>query len=119
MDRPSPSESATLFDIGTKKIGNDGKLWIIIKTSNGTKRWSKYTEFFFKINNNEVIEFKLNKIKNIKEHGIFQVDSFPVIGELNYSPLNGFKMFRKGSYYIYTVDDNFLLCKEQLNKKNY
>jgi len=40
-DRPSPSESATLFDIGTKKIGNDGNEWIIKENKNGVKKWSK------------------------------------------------------------------------------
>jgi hypothetical protein len=40
-DRPSPSESATLFDIGTKKIGNDGNEWIIKENKNGVKKWNK------------------------------------------------------------------------------
>lgn len=39
-ERPSPSESATLFDIGTKKIGNDGNEWIIKENKNGVKKWS-------------------------------------------------------------------------------
>lgn len=37
--RPSPSESATLFKVGTKKIGNDNNIWIIVETNTGTKRW--------------------------------------------------------------------------------
>ena len=40
-NRPSPSESATKFDVGKVKKGNDGQKWIIIKTKKGTKRWSK------------------------------------------------------------------------------
>jgi len=40
-DRPSPSKSATLFKIGTKKIGNDGNEWIIKENKNGIKKWSK------------------------------------------------------------------------------
>ena len=40
-DRPSPSESATKFKVGTKKKGNDGNMWIIVKNKNGVKRWSK------------------------------------------------------------------------------
>jgi hypothetical protein len=40
-DRPSPSESATTFKVGTKKKGNDGNMWIIIENKNGVKRWSK------------------------------------------------------------------------------
>jgi hypothetical protein len=40
-DRPSPSESATQFKVGTKKKGNDGNMWIIVENKNGVKRWSK------------------------------------------------------------------------------
>jgi hypothetical protein len=38
-ERPSPSESATLYKVGTKKTGNDGNTWIIAEASNGVKRW--------------------------------------------------------------------------------
>lgn len=37
--RPSPSESATLFSIGTKKRGGNGKIWAVKVASNRTKRW--------------------------------------------------------------------------------
>lgn len=37
--RKSPFESATLFNIGKKKKGLDGKYWIVKKTSTGVKRW--------------------------------------------------------------------------------
>ena len=40
-DRPSPSESATQFKVGTKKKGNDGNVWIIVENKNGVKRWNK------------------------------------------------------------------------------
>ena len=38
--RQAPQESATKFAIGTKKRGNDGNMWIIVKTKT-TKKWSK------------------------------------------------------------------------------
>jgi hypothetical protein len=38
--RPSPSESATLFSIGTLKIGNDGNLWGVKKVGK-SQRWTK------------------------------------------------------------------------------
>jgi hypothetical protein len=40
MVRQGPSESATIFPVGTKKRGNDGNMWVIIQTKN-SKRWSK------------------------------------------------------------------------------
>lgn len=39
--RKGPSESATKYKVGTKKLGNDGNIWIIKKTSNGIQRWTK------------------------------------------------------------------------------
>lgn len=37
--RPSPTESATNFLVGTIKVGNDNNKWIIVTDKNGTKRW--------------------------------------------------------------------------------
>ena len=42
MVRFSPEKSATLFNVGSIKIGNDGNKWIVVETSNGIKRWGKY-----------------------------------------------------------------------------
>lgn len=42
MSRPSPTESATLYKVGTVKTGNDGNKWIISESSNGVKRWKLY-----------------------------------------------------------------------------
>jgi hypothetical protein len=39
--RKSPSESATMFSVGTVKKGNDGNMWKIIATASGVHRWSK------------------------------------------------------------------------------
>ena len=50
--RPFPSKLATLYDIGTKKKGNDGNMWVIVKNKNGVKRWKKILN---------------NKIKNVKK----------------------------------------------------
>ena len=38
--RQGPEQSATKFKIGTKKLGNDGNMWVIVKTKT-SKRWSK------------------------------------------------------------------------------
>ena len=39
--RQAPSESATLFREGAIKQGNDGNMWIIVKTASGVHRWSR------------------------------------------------------------------------------
>ena len=41
MPRQSPSDSATLYKIGTTKIGNDGNLYKVIMTVNNKHRWVK------------------------------------------------------------------------------
>lgn len=41
-NRQSPTESATLYKIGTKKTGNDGNIWIIAENIKGIKRWKLY-----------------------------------------------------------------------------
>jgi|SRR3989344_312522 len=42
--RNSPNESATLYKLNTKKIGNDGNMYIIKETSVGIKRWVKFND---------------------------------------------------------------------------
>ena len=39
--RKGPTNSATLFNVGTIKTGNDGNKWTIIETKSGIKRWKK------------------------------------------------------------------------------
>tara|TARA_R110000824_G_scaffold282958_6_gene471262 strand:+ start:1927 stop:3486 length:1560 start_codon:yes stop_codon:yes gene_type:complete len=40
-NRPSPSDSATIFDIGYRSRGNDGNIWEIRENIKGTHRWVK------------------------------------------------------------------------------
>jgi len=40
--RISPSESATQFEAGTEKRGNDGRLWVVSLTKSKVKRWTPY-----------------------------------------------------------------------------
>ena len=44
--RGAPSESATLFAVGTKRQGLDGETYYIISDKNGTKRWAKQSCLF-------------------------------------------------------------------------
>lgn len=43
-ERPSPSQSATLFTVGQKKKGNDGNMYQVKENKNGVKRWVKVKE---------------------------------------------------------------------------
>ena len=41
IKRKGPSDSATIFDVGTTKIGNDNHMWTIVKNKNGVKKWQR------------------------------------------------------------------------------
>lgn len=38
----TPEKSATLYKVGTIRIGNDGNKWIVTENKNGIKKWSKH-----------------------------------------------------------------------------
>lgn len=40
FNRPSPPQSATEFAVGTRKKGNDNKMYIVKKSKNGVLRWA-------------------------------------------------------------------------------
>lgn len=40
-NRPSPSDSATLYKVGYKKKGNDGNIYEVVVNKNNIKRWKK------------------------------------------------------------------------------
>ena len=63
--RKGPSESATSFGVGTQKTGNDGNIWQIVKTLNGTHRWQKKGRHH-KVN--------LKTTKKIKTTSVAQLD---------------------------------------------
>lgn len=41
MTRPSPTDSATAYSVGTFRRGNDGNWWQVQQASNGVQRWVK------------------------------------------------------------------------------
>jgi hypothetical protein len=65
ITRKSPDQSATLYDVGKKKTGNDGNMWIITQSSNGIKKWSKYNkpETIGQKNRKESLDHTKEKIK--------------------------------------------------------
>lgn len=61
QNRPSPSESATLFRVGYRRRGNDGNMWEIMKTKTNVKRWRKVKS------SNKVIKCVAKKKPNQKK----------------------------------------------------
>ena len=74
--RKGPSESATAFNVGTIKKGNDGNMWKIILTKTGTHRWT-----IIKSNNDaaKTTTTKMNKtvklVKTVKTVEIYKNQS--------------------------------------------
>ena len=65
MSRPSPTESATLYKVGTVKTGNDGNKWIISESSNGVKRWKLYRKVGSKKVKSKKVKSKKVKSKKV------------------------------------------------------
>ena len=66
--RKGPSESATIFPIGTIKKGNDGNNWKIIETASGVHRWSKMTDIQHPPRHNTTVKNKSSLKADIKNN---------------------------------------------------
>ena len=58
-ERPSPTKSATLYNVGTIKTGNDGNKYIIVENKNGVKKWQKHKN----VSNKKVTDKKVTDKK--------------------------------------------------------
>jgi hypothetical protein len=113
LKRKGPDSSATNYDIGTKKRGNDGRQWIVIKSSNGVKRWVPVVVDVdaIKYKNNTITFFDVGKVipklKNgkIKKIGSLDITSSKIgIGELLFNDYPT----KKGRYNIYYYDGSLI-----------
>ena len=68
--RKGPSSSATKSSVGTKKKGNDGNMWKIVKNKNGTKRWLKISNVTLK-NRTKHVQY-VDDIDNVDDSDIIR-----------------------------------------------
>jgi hypothetical protein len=116
--RPSPSESATLFKIGSLKRGNDGNIYMITANKNKIHKW---TQTIIVDNDNLYIkgQFISDAIKSqnirymsdLEYYGVLNVQENLCIGD---SIPYKLPEFGKGKYYIYTFFDSFIASKKKL-----
>ena len=92
--RPSPSKSATLYKVGTIKVGNDGNKWIIAENKNGVKKWQKY-----KI----ITEKKMSKSTEKKTSTGISLDMFYGVKILTEKNLEKIANKNETTKYIYTI----------------
>ena len=82
--RKSPTESATLYKVGTKKKGNDGNTWIIVENKNNVKRWQLYKK------TSKKLEDKVTKPKKIS---LVDVYDEPKITEPSYKTISAVDLY--------------------------
>jgi hypothetical protein len=127
--RPSPSQSATLYNVGLKKKGNDGNTWIVGEDKNGVKKWKLFKKpvkigskksskratertNFLSRGNSKQSTIQLPKITKIKKIGSLEFYGV-VVGDTAYDKLN----LKDGIYDCYEIDDNLLIINTELNLK--
>jgi hypothetical protein len=71
MVRKSPTESATLYKIGTKKNGNDGNKWVVIESSNGVKRWKLFKKILDVKESSKITKLGLLFLDFIEDDSLF------------------------------------------------
>jgi len=112
-NRKAPSSSATIYDVGTKKRGNDGRQWIVSQSSAGVKRWIPLAADVdaVKYRNDSVTFFDLDKILpkmklgRIKNIGYLDITSNTIgIGELLFSRYPA----KKGKWNLYHYDGSLI-----------
>ena len=88
-ERPSPTKSATLYNVGTIKTGNDGNKYIIIENKNGVKKWQKHKNVTKKNNTNLLDIYKIKILDEVELNKIalknktYQILTQKVIPEIN------------------------------------
>ena len=71
--RKGPSSSATKSSVGTKKKGNDGNMWKVVKNKNGTKRWVKMSKVTLK-NKSKHVQYvdNVDNVDNVDDSDIIR-----------------------------------------------
>jgi len=98
--RKSPTESATINNVGVTRTGNDGNLWMVVENSKGIKRWVKYSLSDDNLENVGKHSVK-HSVKSPEEKSVsFKNEHILIFGEPSTSMMYGSfsvndKMYRK------------------------
>lgn len=119
--RKGPTESATKFKVRTKKIGNDGNIWVVAETITGTHRWVPYktNTGSIIIKNDMITLFNFTKIVSVAKGKIKYIGHLDItsnkigVGETVF----GIYQTKKGRYNIYYYNYSLIaLHEDQLLK---
>jgi len=134
--RPSPTESATLYHVGYRKKGNDGRMWKITANSAGVQRWVPDSGSIPSIYTTPTptYKFKVGDEVKIVQSGTGcapeEIGLEVIITELGlYSDGPGYKLYQQvgnskqypnGGYHAYEGfigEDSFELVEQQIIKQ--
>ncbi len=105
MIRKSPTESATLYNIGIKKKGNDGNTWIVTELSNGVKRWKLFKKST-QPKVNDLTKTKVNDLTKTK------------VNDLTKTNVNELKITKLGLLFLDFIKDESLFPNSPDEVKN-
>ena len=114
--RKGPLISATLLNLGTVKIGQDGNKWVIMKNKNGVKRWQ-----CIKNSKNKTNTFRskrLIKNKTIKNKSKINIKKINESNNANKVWGNYGKVFspKKKKYVRIGGNESFNIIRNELNR---
>lgn len=114
--RKSPSDSATHYKLGTKKVGNDGKMWIITETVSGIKRWMPYRseDAGVTIKNGIIQSFNFKKISSAVKKKPVRIGHLDITSNIIGAGESIFTIYntKKGRYNIYYFDYSLIAIHE-------
>ena len=108
--RQGPTESATLFNEGTTKLGNDGNMWIIVVTDAGVHRWSRINKQTNKIGSpsksgksnkpNKTIKNKTTLSDSVKDNNVSQETLIKMTKKYNVTSSGSKKQLAERLWYV-------------------
>jgi hypothetical protein len=99
--RQGPTESATLFNEGTTKLGNDGNMWIIVVTDAGVHRWSRINKKTNKTSKpNKTIKNKTSFYEPVNDNNVSQEALIKMTKKYNVTSSGSKKQLAERLWYV-------------------
>ena len=115
--RPSPSQSATDFDVNTVLLGNDGDIYMNVDDKNKRLSWKKIANI-----KNKSIYFSAKILYDrIPKYKLLYCGILDVKGHLMYGDSVGYlpKGFNAGKYYIYYIGSALIASLKKLTDSTF
>ena len=88
--RKGPTDSATLFNVGTQMEGNNGHMWEIKRNKNGIHRWKRISNTKRNHRNNlkktKRVKVKRKRVNNTSTKSIKKQKQVPLVKQMKDNP---------------------------------